>query len=238
MALVILPCDLPWWPTVQRHLTQLSLARNSKDLIEGMQKIHNMCNSVPEVDYEIDPAVQSNSICSKRETPWQATCGWHPGEHYKINNCFTAKSNAISSSVFASPSHLGQKCATDVASGYEVPSLQAPSGAGTSNFLYTSPEVINTQPDFLNKFMMSDEAHFHLSGYVYKQNLVLLFTDSANELQQMLLELNELSNAVGLSMNHSKTKIMKIEVIGTEMHLAISFSHKMDKELKRRIAQA
>ncbi|GFG28940.1 hypothetical protein Cfor_00345 [Coptotermes formosanus] len=44
MALVILPCDLPWWPTVQRHLTQLSLARNSKDLIENMQKIHNICN--------------------------------------------------------------------------------------------------------------------------------------------------------------------------------------------------
>jgi len=43
MALVILPCDLPWWPTVQRHLTQLSMARNSKDLIDSMQKIHNIC---------------------------------------------------------------------------------------------------------------------------------------------------------------------------------------------------
>jgi len=43
MALVILPCDLPWWPTVQRHLTQLSMARNSKDLIDIMQKIHNIC---------------------------------------------------------------------------------------------------------------------------------------------------------------------------------------------------
>ncbi|XP_021924536.1 uncharacterized protein LOC110832134 isoform X3 [Zootermopsis nevadensis] len=44
MALVILPCDLPWWPTVQCHLTQVSQARSSKDLIDGMQKIHNMCN--------------------------------------------------------------------------------------------------------------------------------------------------------------------------------------------------
>lgn len=43
MALVILPCDLPWWPTVQRHLTHLSMARNSKDLIDSMQKIHNIC---------------------------------------------------------------------------------------------------------------------------------------------------------------------------------------------------
>ncbi|PNF37076.1 hypothetical protein B7P43_G08095 [Cryptotermes secundus] len=55
MALVILPCDLPWWPTVQRHLTQLSLARNSKDLIEGMQKIHNMCNIGLDPDDEDKP---------------------------------------------------------------------------------------------------------------------------------------------------------------------------------------
>ncbi|XP_069678692.1 uncharacterized protein [Periplaneta americana] len=59
MALVILPCDLPWWPTVQRHLTQLSLARNSKDLIEGMQKIHNMCNVGldPDDEDKMDPNI-------------------------------------------------------------------------------------------------------------------------------------------------------------------------------------
>ncbi|KAJ9579494.1 hypothetical protein L9F63_004842 [Diploptera punctata] len=57
MALVMLPCDLPWWPTVQRHLTQLSLARTSKDLIEGMQKIHNMCNISLDPDDEDKPEI-------------------------------------------------------------------------------------------------------------------------------------------------------------------------------------
>nr|CAD7267926.1 unnamed protein product [Timema shepardi]CAD7579175.1 unnamed protein product [Timema californicum] len=44
MALVMLPCDLPWWPQLQRHLTQLTLAHSSRELVEGMQRIHNMCN--------------------------------------------------------------------------------------------------------------------------------------------------------------------------------------------------
>lgn len=54
MALVILPCDLPWWPTVQRHLTQLSMARNSKDLIDSMQKIHNICKWVSQMPSKLN----------------------------------------------------------------------------------------------------------------------------------------------------------------------------------------
>ncbi|KAL1132149.1 hypothetical protein AAG570_010106 [Ranatra chinensis] len=44
MALVMLPCDMPWWPTLQRHLTQVAASTTTKQLIESMQKIHNMCN--------------------------------------------------------------------------------------------------------------------------------------------------------------------------------------------------
>ncbi|KAF5270474.1 hypothetical protein FQA39_LY08352 [Lamprigera yunnana] len=44
MALVMLPCELPWWPTVQRHLTKLLSAKTTRDLIEGMQNIHELCN--------------------------------------------------------------------------------------------------------------------------------------------------------------------------------------------------
>uniref|UniRef100_A0A023EX02 poly(ADP-ribose) glycohydrolase n=1 Tax=Triatoma infestans TaxID=30076 RepID=A0A023EX02_TRIIF len=44
MALVMLPCDLPWWPTIVHHLTQISTATNAGDLIESMQRIHNLCN--------------------------------------------------------------------------------------------------------------------------------------------------------------------------------------------------
>ncbi|KAF5269267.1 hypothetical protein FQR65_LT02568 [Abscondita terminalis] len=44
MALVMLPCELPWWPTVQRHLTKLLNAETTRDLIEGMQNIHELCN--------------------------------------------------------------------------------------------------------------------------------------------------------------------------------------------------
>uniref|UniRef100_A0A146LEU2 poly(ADP-ribose) glycohydrolase n=1 Tax=Lygus hesperus TaxID=30085 RepID=A0A146LEU2_LYGHE len=44
MALVMLPCDLPWWPTIVRHLTQISEATNIKEMIDPMQRIHNLCN--------------------------------------------------------------------------------------------------------------------------------------------------------------------------------------------------
>lgn len=44
MALVMLPCELPWWGTVQRHLIKLLQAQNTSDLTEGMRNIHELCN--------------------------------------------------------------------------------------------------------------------------------------------------------------------------------------------------
>ncbi|XP_072935833.1 uncharacterized protein [Epargyreus clarus] len=44
MALVMLPSDLPWWPSVQRHLKHLNLASSPSKLTANMMKIHDMCN--------------------------------------------------------------------------------------------------------------------------------------------------------------------------------------------------
>ncbi|KAK5645685.1 hypothetical protein RI129_004149 [Pyrocoelia pectoralis] len=44
MALVMLPCELPWWGTVQRHLTKLLQAKTTPELTEGMRNIHELCN--------------------------------------------------------------------------------------------------------------------------------------------------------------------------------------------------
>ncbi|CAG9782888.1 unnamed protein product [Diatraea saccharalis] len=44
MALVMLPCDLPWWTSVQRHLKHLLLASAPNKLTASMLKIHDMCN--------------------------------------------------------------------------------------------------------------------------------------------------------------------------------------------------
>ncbi|XP_039765781.1 uncharacterized protein LOC120637822 isoform X1 [Pararge aegeria] len=44
MALVMLPCDLPWWTSVQRHLKHLLVASSSAKLTASMLKIHDMCN--------------------------------------------------------------------------------------------------------------------------------------------------------------------------------------------------
>ncbi|XP_011250787.1 uncharacterized protein LOC105247989 isoform X1 [Camponotus floridanus] len=44
MALVMLPCDLPWWPAVVKQLDKAALAKNSDDLIDAMQRLHDMCN--------------------------------------------------------------------------------------------------------------------------------------------------------------------------------------------------
>ena len=43
MALVLLPCDLPNWPTVQRHLTKVKDAQNAEQLTEVMHRIHDLC---------------------------------------------------------------------------------------------------------------------------------------------------------------------------------------------------
>ncbi|XP_012340624.1 uncharacterized protein LOC100869905 isoform X6 [Apis florea] len=43
MALVMLPCDLPWWPAVVKQLERAAAARNSEDLVEAMQRLHDMC---------------------------------------------------------------------------------------------------------------------------------------------------------------------------------------------------
>lgn len=43
MALVMLPCDVPWWPTLVRHLQHIGEAKDPGEFIEGMLKIHSMC---------------------------------------------------------------------------------------------------------------------------------------------------------------------------------------------------
>ncbi|XP_054271486.1 uncharacterized protein LOC128992101 [Macrosteles quadrilineatus] len=42
MALVMLPCDLPWWPMLQRHLKHLTT--DDCDHVSALQSIHNLCN--------------------------------------------------------------------------------------------------------------------------------------------------------------------------------------------------
>ncbi|XP_014471645.1 PREDICTED: uncharacterized protein LOC106742842 isoform X2 [Dinoponera quadriceps] len=44
MALVMLPCDLPWWPAVVKQLDKAAAARKSQELIDAMQRLHDMCN--------------------------------------------------------------------------------------------------------------------------------------------------------------------------------------------------
>ncbi|XP_041974508.1 uncharacterized protein LOC121729888 isoform X2 [Aricia agestis] len=56
MALVMLPCDLPWWTSVQRHLKHLLVASAPGKLTGSMLKIHDMCNMGIDPDDDIkDP---------------------------------------------------------------------------------------------------------------------------------------------------------------------------------------
>ncbi|CAK9832118.1 Poly(ADP-ribose) glycohydrolase [Anthophora retusa] len=56
MALVMLPCDLPWWPAVVKQLDRAAAARNSEDLLDAMQRLHDMCNISLDPDEDIpDP---------------------------------------------------------------------------------------------------------------------------------------------------------------------------------------
>ncbi|XP_062565861.1 uncharacterized protein LOC134228095 isoform X2 [Armigeres subalbatus] len=44
MALVMLPCDLPWWSNVQKKLAQIEENPTLEVLLEVMQKLHELCN--------------------------------------------------------------------------------------------------------------------------------------------------------------------------------------------------
>lgn len=51
MALVMLPCDLPWWPAVVKQLDKAASAKSSEDLIDTMQRLHDMCKYATRVTY-------------------------------------------------------------------------------------------------------------------------------------------------------------------------------------------
>ncbi|KFB51878.1 hypothetical protein ZHAS_00020035 [Anopheles sinensis] len=44
MALVMLPCDLPWWSNVQKKLMQIEESDSLDVVLEVMQKLHELCN--------------------------------------------------------------------------------------------------------------------------------------------------------------------------------------------------
>ncbi|XP_043288041.1 uncharacterized protein [Venturia canescens] len=58
MALVMLPCDLPWWSAIVKQLDRAGSSRTSSDLLDVMQRLHDMCNISldPEEDNQ-DPEV-------------------------------------------------------------------------------------------------------------------------------------------------------------------------------------
>uniref|UniRef100_A0A336LHU1 poly(ADP-ribose) glycohydrolase n=1 Tax=Culicoides sonorensis TaxID=179676 RepID=A0A336LHU1_CULSO len=52
MALVMLPCDLPWWSVVQKRLTAIEATTNLDILLDNMLKIHDLCNVSLDPDEE------------------------------------------------------------------------------------------------------------------------------------------------------------------------------------------
>ncbi|KAK9888526.1 hypothetical protein WA026_000776 [Henosepilachna vigintioctopunctata] len=44
MALVMLPCDLPWWGNVKQHLNRIGKIKEVEELIDEMEKIYELCN--------------------------------------------------------------------------------------------------------------------------------------------------------------------------------------------------
>ncbi|KAK6633241.1 hypothetical protein RUM44_003842 [Polyplax serrata] len=67
MALVILPCDLPQWCSLQKYLSSLSTATDAKQFTDGMLKIHNLCNISTGLDPD-EPEMADPKIFSQLET--------------------------------------------------------------------------------------------------------------------------------------------------------------------------
>lgn len=43
MALVMLPCDTPWWSSISKRLTILQETDDMHTILEVMQRIHDLC---------------------------------------------------------------------------------------------------------------------------------------------------------------------------------------------------
>ncbi|XP_076271229.1 uncharacterized protein LOC143203021 isoform X4 [Rhynchophorus ferrugineus] len=52
MALVMLPSDLPWWESVKKHLKTIISSSTSREMIQSMQKIYEMCSVSLDPDEE------------------------------------------------------------------------------------------------------------------------------------------------------------------------------------------
>lgn len=62
MALVMLPCDLPWWSTVHKKLDLVQHSDTLDAMLEHMQKIHDLCKYDHRAitDYDDDPPAYNN----------------------------------------------------------------------------------------------------------------------------------------------------------------------------------
>ena len=60
-------------------------------------------------------------------------------------------------------------------------------------------EMINSEPDFLNNFIMSDKAHFHLSGYVNRQNFRYWASTNPNQIHERSLHSAKVAVWCGMS---------------------------------------
>ncbi|XP_076246440.1 uncharacterized protein LOC143186630 isoform X2 [Calliopsis andreniformis] len=73
MALVMLPCDLPWWPAVVKQLDRAATARNSEDLLEAMQRLHDMCNISLDPEEDIQDPELFSGLASFLDTELDST---------------------------------------------------------------------------------------------------------------------------------------------------------------------
>ncbi|XP_076685378.1 uncharacterized protein LOC143377687 isoform X2 [Andrena cerasifolii] len=73
MALVMLPCDLPWWPAVVKQLDRAAAARNSEDLLEAMQRLHDMCNISLDPEEDVQDPELFSGLATFLDTDLEAT---------------------------------------------------------------------------------------------------------------------------------------------------------------------
>ncbi|XP_042872017.1 uncharacterized protein LOC122253204 isoform X2 [Penaeus japonicus] len=59
MAFVLLPCDLPTWPTIQRHLGSLKGAKTPSQVTQVLYALHSLCNVAidPDLNEPVPPDV-------------------------------------------------------------------------------------------------------------------------------------------------------------------------------------
>ena len=108
-------------------------------------------------------------------TPWATSFCMHGTKHCKSTDICATVSTAVGKEACNCFTCIGSKCVADLKfHPYKIQVVQFLLDHGKTvhlEFCHCIRKLITEYPTFVNNFVMSEDAHFHVNGSVNKQNM-------------------------------------------------------------------